>query len=391
MKIETALLSYLKELTVFDGHEHLPYPASNENGFFDILQYFKSDLLSAGMPRTQMDFNSYYQKTANTAYFHAIRRYAKDLYGVEQFDEASVKRLDAMIKENSTDAAKWYETVLIDKCHIDCSLTIHDGSQTTSALLKPVLYLDFLLRRSQIQFVSQKLGHTAGFEEYLSYVDGWLESQISFGAVAGKFGTPYWRDLNFLNATECEARKAFETQAQRAPQLEGFLFHRVLARFEKEGLPIQFHTGHVEPQSANMTDYENHWADPSPFARIAARFPRLKMVLLHTGFPYSDGYFSLVKNVPNLYADFSWIYLISPLLAARNLHLALETVPITKIIGFGGDAQSVELVYGQLMMAKECIAKVFAERVTSGWLTKREAEEMIRLILHGNGHIIYGV
>ncbi len=391
MMLKNEFLAYLDQLPVFDGHEHLDYPTSSQRGFFDILQYAKSDLLSAGMPKDSTEFGAFYKKTANTAYFHGVRRYAKDLYGVESFDEQSVLRLDGMIKERSRDSENWARIVLRDKCHIDCALTMHDGSETKHEIIKPALYLDFLLRREQIHFLSKRRGHPASFSEYLAYMDSWLDRQFAFGAVAGKFGTPYWRDMDFLDATEDMAQREFELDQMRSPCLEGFLFHRILARFENEGVAIQFHTGHVEPQSANMKDYQTQWSDPAPFGRIALRFPQLKMILLHTGFPYSEGYFSLIKNVPNLYADFSWIYLISPMLAERNLHLALETVPISKIIGFGGDAQSVELVYGHLKMAKEVIARVFADRVGSGWLNRNEAEEMMALILHDNGHEIYGI
>ena len=402
MSLGLDFLSYLDTLPVFDGHEHLSYPVNGQRGFFDILHYAQSDLLSAGMPRKLDDasqtlseraelFARYYAKSCNTAYFRAVRRYAAGLYGIKRLEGDDLIRLHAMVRENDARAEAWYQNVLEDKCHIRTALTIHDGSQTRHAILIPVVYLDFLLRGPQIQFVSKRLGQDASFDQYLDYVDDWLRRQFEFGVMAGKFGTPYWRDMDFIPADKAAAEREFYSGDERMPSFEGFIFHRVLAEFERRGVPVQFHTGHVDPQSADMRAYRNEWSDPSPFARLAAMYPRLKIVLLHTGFPYSDGYFSLVKNVPNIYADFSWIYVISPMLAERNLNLAIETVPLCKVVGFGGDAQSVEMTYGHLCMAKEVIARVFAHQVARSWFSRADSEAWMAALLYDNGAAIYAM
>ena len=396
MNLEMEFLAKLNTLPVFDTHEHLPYPTGQERGFFESLHYAESDLLSAGMPvpfKKAEDkaavFERYYAKAQNTAYFRAVRRYVRDLYDIDRLEGAALLRLDSMFRKNAAQPESWYTHVLKEKCHIQTALTVHDGSTMRHAILKPILYLDFLLRRSQIRYANEQHGTKLCFEEYLVYVESWLEEWIDFGAVAGKCGTPYWRDMDFYPASEQAAKVEYETENERNPHFEGYLFHRILAMFEKKGIPIQFHTGHIEPQSVNLREHHSEWSDPAPFSRLAAMYPQLKMVLLHTGFPYSDMYFSLVKNVPNLYADFSWIYLISPMLAERNLHLALELIPISKIIGFGGDAENVELVYGHLCAAKEVMAKVFAERVKSGWFSRSEAEIYMAALLYGNAEAVY--
>ncbi len=384
-------LSLMDSLPIFDGHEHLPYPKNTPPTFLDLLHYQTGDLISAGMPQDEIKeaFFRYYPKAKNTAYFRAVHIFIRDLYGIAELTPESLEELDRLIALSYQNAEAWYSEVLEKRCNIQYALTTHDGSRTTHPVIKPILYLDFFLRRSKISFYRTKHAN-ASFADYLGYVDRWLEDKIAFGAVAGKFGTPYWRDLDFAQPDYEVAEKAYTEGSDRAPDFEGYVFHHILRKLNAHGLPAQFHTGHVVPQSADMKNYDTAWSNPSCFSRLAAKYPTMKLVLLHTGYPFSEEYFSIIKNVPNLYADFSWIYLISPTLAERNLHLAIELLPWNKVIGFGGDAQQVEMVYGHLQLAKGVIAKVFAEKTANGWLSLEEAESMISDLLYRNGAEIYG-
>ena len=51
----------------------------------------------------------------------------------------------------------------------------------------------------------------------------------------------------------------------------------------------------------------------------------------------------------------------------------------------------MELTYGYLCMAKEVIARVFADRVSTGWLNQEKAEQLMAALLFGNGAAIYGL
>lgn len=378
---------YLDTLKVYDVHEHLPYPVNGGAWDYSLLHYAKADLQSACPGAAAQDA---YPSAFNTAYLQAVSRFAKDLFQVDLNEPGSFDRLEKLAKDRLQDADAWYHEVLRDRCRIHTALTIHDGSDTRHAILRPMLYLDFLLRRSQVQYLSQQRGHEVSFEEYVAYVDEWLENQLNAGAVAGKFGTPYWRDMDFQPADEAEARREFNLRQERSPKLEGYLFYRILDVFEKHGKPVQFHTGHVEPLSADMRNYRLDWSDPSPFLRIAAEKPGLSMVLLHTGFPFSHAYFSMIKSVPNLYGDFTWIYLLSPTLAAQNLRLALELVPLSKLMGFGGDACCVEMTYAHLQMAKDVLARVLTECVKDGWFTQAQAQRAASMLLYENAARLFG-
>jgi len=92
----------------------------------------------------------------------------------------------------------------------------------------------------------------------------------------------------------------------------------------------------------------------------------------------------LAKLFPNVYVDFCWAHIISGSAARRTLHEMLETVPVNKIFGYGGDYRFVELSYAHAQMARRNIAQVLAEKVESGFATEDEALEIARLLLHDN-------
>jgi len=85
----------------------------------------------------------------------------------------------------------------------------------------------------------------------------------------------------------------------------------------------------------------------------------------------------------------NWTYSISPSYAARYLGEWLETVPVSKIMAFGGDQRSVENTYGELVIAREIIAEVLIEKVRKGYFSEGEAKEVARMILHDNGVNFY--
>jgi hypothetical protein len=397
----------LTQIPLVDCHEHLRMPserAREHTGFFEVLQYVWEDLQSAGAPFSPEAplpleekfriFRAYYPHIQNTAYGKMIP-HIFNLYGLDPAALA-LEDLDARIRANSQTqdhARAWYDAVF-KRCGLALALSVHNGILREHPAILPVAYLDFLLRREQIRLVAGRQGGLLPFQDYLAYVDAFLEKQFAEKIVAGKFGTPYWRTLDYgaaAAASPAAAAAEYASGAARMPAFENFLFHRLLARFEAEGLPLQFHTGHVTPQAADLDRYVPAWSNPSPFGPLARQYPGLRFVLLHTGFPFQDIYFSLVKNLPNLYADFSWIYLISPTLAKQALHVALEVLPLTKIIGFGGDVSHVEALYAHLCMARAVLGQVLTEKTAQGWFTPSQARTAAEKLLWDNPREIYGL
>jgi uncharacterized protein len=78
------------------------------------------------------------------------------------------------------------------------------------------------------------------------------------------------------------------------------------------------------------------------------------------------------------------MHIISPTTAQRALSEYLDTVPLAKIFGFGGDYRYVENSYGHLVIALENIARTLAAKVESGDYSETHALDAGRRILYQN-------
>jgi uncharacterized protein len=72
---------------------------------------------------------------------------------------------------------------------------------------------------------------------------------------------------------------------------------------EERGVPVMFHTGtSVFPRARNV------FADPMPIDDVAIDFPRLRIILAHSGRPlYGETAFFLARRHPNVHLDVSGI------------------------------------------------------------------------------------
>jgi predicted TIM-barrel fold metal-dependent hydrolase len=72
---------------------------------------------------------------------------------------------------------------------------------------------------------------------------------------------------------------------------------------EERGVPVMFHTGtSVFPRARNV------FADPMPIDDVAIDFPKLPIILAHTGRPlYGETALFLARRHPNVYIDLSGI------------------------------------------------------------------------------------
>src|SRR5699024_1833009 len=109
-----------------------------------------------------------------------------------------------------------------------------------------------------------------------------------------------------------------------------------------------------------------------------------KFILLHGGYPYSDEFLSIAKNFPNVYADLTWCYIISPTATRQLISRMIEMVPQSKIIGFGGDYSQVEGTYAHAKLARGILTEVLTSKVENKEMTTEEACEFADRILRDN-------
>jgi predicted TIM-barrel fold metal-dependent hydrolase len=223
-----------------------------------------------------------------------------------------------------------------------------------------------------------------------------FNSALKQGMVAVKINIAYQRTLKFEDVTPEAAKKVFRTlingnedfalTAQEAKPLQDYMLHKLLHLAEKHKIPVAFHTG-LQAGGANMLDN----SDPGLLTNLFFEFPDVNFVLFHGSYPFGGELAALARNFKNVYIDMNWTYSISQEYAERYLTEWLESVPVSKIMAFGGDQRCVENTYGNLLIAKRVVSNVLIKKVREGYMSESEVKTIARMILHDNGVLFYGL
>ena len=122
------------------------------------------------------------------------------------------------------------------------------------------------------------------------------------------------------------------------------MMFRVMDQAKLHNVVVQIHTGFQ--QYGNLVSNAN----PLNLFCMFKAYPTIKFVLFHGGYPYGGELSAIAKAFPNVHLDLTWVYVLSPSFSERFLHEWLETIPASKITGFGGDYGNVENVLGHLFL-----------------------------------------
>ena len=413
--------SEMDRIRILDTHEHLYFPhqlAEMKKIDFGLLftHYTNSDLISAGMPPDQMAevgnmssklspaekwrlLKPWYAKAWNTAYCESIRIAMRDLFGIEDLSDKTVEPLS--VKMNSVNRRTWTREVF-DRAHIDIAM---EQNLWTDIVYPRRRYPDIFLcdladpfSNLEIAPLSKDSGiEVASLADYLRIIDHYFD-RFADEATAYKISRAYSRPIFFAEVERAEAERVFDeclrakdrssvkgipaadfAEASSPLRLEDFIIHYCIRSAGEHDLPVKIHTG---IQDANSNDVTR--SRPSLLINLFMKYPNVKFDIYHVAWPYSDELLAIAKQFPNVWVDFCWLWIINPPAARRYLHEALETIPVSKIHGFGGDFFFVEGSYGHCMIAKREIARVLAEKVEEGRFTEEYAVSVARLILREN-------
>ncbi len=406
---------------IFDTHEHIWHEETrlrNKVDFFHLFSHYTdSDLVSAGMSSQAADnlqnlavpletrwkdFAPYWAYTRTTGYGRCMLIAARDLFGIEDVNEQTYPLLSERV--TAANRPGWYQTVLKEKARIELAMLDDLDSMNGQPLhpdprfFKIVTRFDYLInayRREDLRHIEKVTGvsvHSlADLERALQTV---MKNRLQEGLAGIKSATAYDRTLQYDQVSRASAARAFDrlfgSASPRSPDpasqklLGDYMMHKLIQQAVEHHLPVQIHTG---LQTGNW----NHiaWTNPSHLSDLLNEYPQVRFDLFHGGYPYCSELATLAKNLPNVYPDLCWLYIISPGVARRALHEWIETVPANKILGFGGDFAHVEGAYGHAQMARAGTADVLAEKVEDGYLNEEEAASLLERILHLNGKELF--
>ncbi|HUU30359.1 MAG TPA: amidohydrolase family protein [archaeon] len=402
--------SEVDKIRLIDTHEHLVteklWLTQKVDFFYWFSHYSSSDLVSAGMPEKDQDYlldagNSlddrwkrmapYWPLVKFTGYGQALRIAARDLYGIEDINESTWRELSAKISEARKPG--YYDEVLQKRAGID--ILIHDQVRDDPYLAaeRP----KYFVRVKRLDnFISFKKEDLESFEKdygvkvrslggLLAALDKAYELLLAQGYIGIKSGLAYSRILRYDDTTREEAALAFKniisgnpSPAERKP-FEDFMMHEIVCRAGEHDLPVQIHTGLQEGNGNIITN-----SRPTHLVNLFMKYPGTRFDIFHGSFPYMGELATLAKNFQNVYLNMCWMPVISPTASRLWLRQWLETVPVNKIMAFGGDYLFVEGTYGHSVIARRVVTETLTEMVESGYLSEGEAVEVARRILRQN-------
>ncbi|MCL2286711.1 MAG: amidohydrolase [Firmicutes bacterium] len=403
------LYNAIDQMPVADSHEHLMpefMRVDKPMDFFTITMthYASSDLISAGMLWDDMHklndinvplgekiqiFMPYWKKANNTTYCRALKIAAKDLYGIEEINAATLPELNARMVEQNRPGL--YKKIMEDKGKIKyciwdqwwVDMPQKDDFYPLAVRLDGIIFIN---SPGDIQALEEKFNTCiTGLDKIEEILETCINGYKASGIVAIKSALAYSRSLDYSKVSAREAAVALrrilrnEFTAADTKTLQDYVMFRVAEKAAAHNLVFQIHTGLLE---GNGNFIRN--ANPSLLSTLVYENPNTKFALMHGGYPYGGELSAMAKMFPNVYIDMCWLHIISTHHVYNILMEWLDAVPVNKILGFGGDYIFVEGVYGHLQLAKENLARVLADKVANGSASMAEAEKYARMMLFDN-------
>jgi predicted TIM-barrel fold metal-dependent hydrolase len=405
-------------MRIVDTHEHLFDPDKVKiTNFFDFMllvhQQSYEDLISSGMPDSLFNtlFNKplapidkwkiiepYWRKSFNTSFNRIVLLTIKNLYKITDLNESTVGPLSEKIKKtNNTD---WFNRILRDSCRIDYVIQEDDyipGKDDFFRYTKK--FSPWLSVRSKYRIDSlavMQVDPIYTLEDFVKSMRVALAAAVKNGLVAIKINLAYKRTLSFDRVETETARKVFRSLVngnedhvisyRDAKPLQDYMFYKLMDLVSEYKLPVAFHTG-LQAGGANIIGNSN----PALLANVFREYPDINFTLYHGSYPFGGELSTLAKNFKNVSIDMNWTFGISPAYSERYLNEWLETVPAGKIMAFGGDCRTVEIIYGELIIAKQIISNVLISKVRDGYLSESEAKTIAKMILHDNAVTFYNL
>jgi len=429
----------VERIQFVDTHEHIMTEAERNECAVDFsylfAHYNSSDLISAGMPPRMMEavrlpmhrlrvegykrrrvrrfipeparsdmsleerwqaMEPFWEAIRNTAYARQTLITIRDIFGVEDLNRQTYRQLSQAINE-SRKRPDWYRHMMKEKAGVAVSLVDWQTTDLDRDLFLPSMRLDHyiaMLSRTDLGSLEEEAGMAIhSLDDLVKAMRAALEKYIAAGAVAVKSGLAYNRTLRYEKVSRNEAEAVFNRIArhlgegpswEEAKPLQDYMMHQVIRAAIEAGLPIQVHTGLQEGNENIVTN-----ANPTHLVNLIIEYREAKFDLFHGGYPYVHEWATLAKNFPNVYADLTWVHIISPEMGRRLLHELIETVPGNKIFAYGGDSMTVEMACGHARMARGVITRVLSEKVAEGYFSEAEAIVLARRMMKDNPAALY--
>jgi predicted TIM-barrel fold metal-dependent hydrolase len=411
------LIEYIHTLPVIDSHEHLPGESERIDRKVDFTllfsHYCRDDLAAAGMTEQQQEqifgdapvpekwqlLEPFLSNTETSGYMRAAYLAMQKFYGmgaVRSLDDAV--ELTARVK--AANKAGLYSHVLQEGCAIRRSMNFVD-EPVDRQFFNSVKYIgNYTMISHMNEIMTFERLWNKNLPTLQRYVAGMLESlqaDVNAGIKGVKIAQAYFRPLDFDATTAHDAElvynrlfnesKSWNIHAlgnSETKPLENYLTRLVVEFAGDHHLPVIIHVGFQTARYMKLDD-----ARPHRLWEMLRRYRSIKFSMLHGGLPWINEAAVMARQLPNLSMDMGWMHIMSPEMAVQALKYFFDMVPMNKVLGFGGDYEVVEKVYGHLEIARQNIALALSDRVDYGAITLEQAKRWCRALLHDSANEFY--
>lgn len=142
------------------------------------------------------------------------------------------------------------------------------------------------------------------------------------------------------------------------------------------GVPVQFHMGFT-PACCSTMKFQRPWL----LDEVGQRFPDLKVVICHLGYPYADETNGVVARNPNFHADLSALGFYHPRKIYEIIHNFGCLNPWERLL-YGSENPFMATFHRTVMSINDVADKLDMPRIP---------EKAIEMIMGGNACRIYGI
>lgn len=408
---------------LIDTHEHLleeherlsanPQLVRCDDWTMVMSTYLDSDIFSAGMPQETWDqffstkvdpidkwslLEPYWFAVKNTGYGQAVSIAIKELYGVDELSNKTIKLVQRKYEE--TRRHGFYKRILMDlanieSCQVNCLNQPFSESSMPTLLMQDISILGMHAGPDFKQFGTPTGIQVQSLSDWHRVIDWWFTKYGKY-AVAVKSQHAYNRNIDYEKIPAEKVEPIFKKKIDNQPvktkeqkMLEDHLFWYAVGKATELSLPVKLHTGYYAGHGYMPLSRLLH--NPGSVSDLCRISPETNFIFMHICYPYYEALIAIAKHYPNAYVDMCWAWIINPIAAKDFLKKYLVTAPANKILTFGGDYVQVEAVLGHATIARHGITLALSELVAEGWFTLDAALELINPIMNGNARRIFNL
>jgi len=402
---EEEIFEYSATVPVIDTHEHIPGSEEDyvrhEITFSDLFcPYIVFDLVSAGMPSEHRspigfpliecgwdEFEPYWNAVKHGSYARPLHIALAELYGIDEL--SGDNHAQALERINAENAPGLFTRIFRERCNIETAVRCASDLPSAEGLLAGNINAPSMRASAfaNLEKIAQEVDAEPlqSLDDLIEVSGPWMERQVANGAIEFKskampVDVPSRKDAEPVFA---RLRREKTLSEEAVVPLAAYLRELEAAKAAELSVPLALHTG-------VWNDFRN--LDVTDLIGFIQRNPDTRMDIYHLGIPVVRPALQIVKNYPNAYLNLCWAHIVAADMVVQTMREAVDMVPLNKIFAFGADyVFFIEKIYGHLVVARENLSIVLAERVKRDLMDMSRAREILKSWLYDNPKAFYGL